>query len=282
MCSSKTTAARCPASRLSARTGKNVDRLLEMLALEAEILELKAVPEGMARGVVIESELDKGQGPVATVLVEKGTLRRGDSFVTGIHLRSCPRPPERARGFVESAGPSKPVLVLGITGTPQAGDSFKVVDDEKTAREIAARRRLAAKERELRRIGTVSLDYAMRYTKVFLDAIAYELAPVVVTSSEIEDRLAPLYRELGMTSGQLAAMTGIRERRQWEEGYPLYRGAAVAALKALGKSPVPANAIGTLIYGGVCRRRLRAGHSLPRGRGARARGTPDRSEHQLS
>lgn len=93
----------------------------------------------------------------------------------------------------------------------------------------------------------------MRYTKVFLDAIAYELAPVVVTSSEIEDRLAPLYRELGMTSGQLAAMTGIRERRQWEEGYPLYRGAAVAALKALGKSPVPANAIGTLIYGGVCR-----------------------------
>lgn len=143
---------------ISARSGKNVDKLLEMLALETEILELKADAEGMARGVVIESELDKGRGPVATILVEKGTLRRGDSFVTGIHY-GCVRDLLNERGvIVDSAGPSKPVLVLGITGTPQAGDSFKVVDDEKTAREIAARRRLAAKERELRRIGTVSLD----------------------------------------------------------------------------------------------------------------------------
>jgi translation initiation factor IF-2 len=143
---------------ISARSGKNVDRLLEMLALETEILELKATPEGMARGVVIESELDKGRGPVATVLIQKGTLRRGDCFVTGIHFGRV-RDLLNERGTIlESAGPSKPVLVLGITGTPQAGDSFKAVEDEKTAREIAARRRLAAKERELRRIGTVSLD----------------------------------------------------------------------------------------------------------------------------
>ncbi len=144
---------------ISARTGKNVDRLLEMLALETEILELKAEIEGMARGVVIESELDKGRGPVATVLVQKGTLTRGDSFVTGMHYGRV-RDLLNERGVIlESAGPSRPVLVLGITGTPQAGDSFKVVEDEKTAREIAARRRLAAKERELRRIGTVSLDH---------------------------------------------------------------------------------------------------------------------------
>jgi translation initiation factor IF-2 len=144
---------------ISARTGKNVDRLLEMLALETEILELKASIEGMARGVVIESELDKGRGPVATVLVQKGTLRRGDAFVTGIHYGRV-RDLLNERGIIlESAGPSRPVLVLGMTGTPQAGDSFTVVEDEKEAREIAARRRLAAKERELRRIGTISLDH---------------------------------------------------------------------------------------------------------------------------
>lgn len=150
---------------ISARTGKNVDRLLEMLALETEILELKANPQGMARGVVIESELDKGRGPVATVLIEKGTLRRGDAFVTGIHYGRV-RDLLNERGvIVETALPSQPVTVLGLTGTPQAGDSFKVVEDEKEAREIAARRRLAAKERELRRIGTVSLDHLYEQIK---------------------------------------------------------------------------------------------------------------------
>jgi translation initiation factor IF-2 len=144
---------------ISAKKGTGVDRLLEVLSLETEILELKANPEGLARGVVVESELDKGRGPVATVLIEKGTLRRGDPFVTGMHFGRV-RDMLNERGqSVEEATPSQPVLVLGLTGTPQAGDSFKVVEDEKEAREIAARRRLAAKERELRRIGTVSLDH---------------------------------------------------------------------------------------------------------------------------
>jgi len=150
---------------ISARTGKGVDRLLEMLALETEILELKANPEGMARGVVIEAELDKGRGPVATILVEKGTLRRGDAFVTGIHYGRVRDLLNERGSVVETALPSQPVLVLGLTGTPQAGDSFKVVADEKEAREIAARRRLAAKERELRRIGTVSLDHLYEQIK---------------------------------------------------------------------------------------------------------------------
>jgi translation initiation factor IF-2 len=150
---------------ISARTGKGMDRLLEVLALESEILELKANPEGKASGVVIESELDKGRGPVATVLVEKGKLRRGDPFVTGIHFGRV-RDLLNERGqIVESASPSQPVLVLGLDGTPQAGDSFKVVDDEKEAREIAGRRRLAQKERELRRIGTVSLDHLYEQIK---------------------------------------------------------------------------------------------------------------------
>ena len=150
---------------ISARTGQGIDRLLEVLALETEILELKANPSGKAQGVVIESELDKGKGPIATVLVEKGTLRKGDPFVTGIHhgrVRELFN--ERGR-LVESAGPSQPVLVLGLSGTPQAGDSFRVVDDEKEAREISARRRLAQKERELRTIGTISLDHLYEQIK---------------------------------------------------------------------------------------------------------------------
>ncbi len=143
---------------ISAKTGKGIDRLLEVLALETELLELKANPNGKAKGVVIESELDKGKGPVAWVLVQKGTLRKGDPFVTGIHYGKVRELFNEHGKAVESAGPSQPVLVLGLSGTPQAGDSFKVVNDEKEAREISARRRLAQKEREIRNIGSVSLD----------------------------------------------------------------------------------------------------------------------------
>lgn len=143
---------------ISAKTGAGIDRLLEVLALETEILELKASPVGKAYGVVIESELDKGKGPIATVLVQKGTMKKSDAFVTGIHNGRI-RDLYNERGIqIESAGPSQPVLVLGLSGTPQAGDSFRVVEDEKDARDISARRRLAQKERELRQIGTVSLD----------------------------------------------------------------------------------------------------------------------------
>ena len=150
---------------ISAKTGMGIERLLEVLALETEILELKASPVGKAYGVVIESELDKGKGPIATVLVQKGTMKKGDAFVTGIHNGRI-RDLYNERGQqVDSAGPSQPVLILGLSGTPQAGDSFRVVEDEKDAREISARRRLAQKERELRQIGTVSLDHLYEQIK---------------------------------------------------------------------------------------------------------------------
>jgi translation initiation factor IF-2 len=150
---------------ISAKTGKGVDRLLEMLALETQIMELKANPQGKAAGVVIESELDKGRGPVATVLIQKGILQKGDAFVTGIHYGRV-RDLFNDRGkIVESAKPSQPVLVLGLSGTPQAGDSFRVIADEKEARAISARRRLAAKERELRRMGGMSLDHLYEQIK---------------------------------------------------------------------------------------------------------------------
>ena len=144
---------------VSAKTGEGIDKLLEMLTLETEILELKAPFEGKAKGVVIEAELDKGKGAIATILIQQGILRKGDSFITGIHSGRV-RDLFNERGIsVETAGPSQPVVVLGLSGTPQAGDSFKVVDDEKVAREISARRRLAQKERELRKIGSVSLEH---------------------------------------------------------------------------------------------------------------------------
>lgn len=150
---------------ISARTGQGIDRLLEVLALETEILELKENPVGRAQGVVIESELDKGKGPIATVLVQKGTLRKGDPFVTGIHYGRVRELFNEHGRLVDTAGPSQPVLVLGLSGTPQAGDSFRVVGDEKDAREISARRRLAQKERELRTIGIVSLDHLYEQIK---------------------------------------------------------------------------------------------------------------------
>jgi translation initiation factor IF-2 len=150
---------------ISAKNGKGIDRLLEMLALETEILELKASPYGRARGVVVEAELDKGKGPIATVLVQHGTLKKGDPFITGIHSGRV-RDLYNERGqSVDTAGPSQPVIVLGLSGTPQAGDSFKVVDDEKEAREISARRRLAQREREMRKIGAVSLDHLYEQIK---------------------------------------------------------------------------------------------------------------------
>jgi len=143
---------------ISAKTGQGVDKLLEVLALETEILELKATPEGRAHGVVIEAELDKGKGPIATVLIQRGTLRKGNAFVTGIHSGRVRELHNERGSIVENAGPSQPVLIIGLSGTPQAGDSFRVLDDEKEAREISARRRLAQREREMRGINAVSLD----------------------------------------------------------------------------------------------------------------------------
>src|SRR5690606_37858036 len=122
---------------VSAHTGMGIKELLDAVLLQAEIMELKAVVDCPAKGVVIESRLDKGRGPVATVLVQNGTLKHGDAILAGHEYG-------RVRALIDengeptrSAGPSIPVEVLGLNGTPDAGDEFIVVEDEKRAREVA-------------------------------------------------------------------------------------------------------------------------------------------------
>ncbi|HXG04661.1 MAG TPA: translation initiation factor IF-2, partial [Candidatus Binatia bacterium] len=129
----------------SAKKGTGVDQLLEMTALQAEVLELRANPNRAAKGVIIESRLDKGRGPVATVLVQSGTLREGDAVVVGAHsgrIRALIDPTGKK---VKAAGPSDPVEILGLSGVPSAGDVLVAVSDERKARQIANMR--AEKER---------------------------------------------------------------------------------------------------------------------------------------
>ena len=150
---------------VSARTGQGMDVLLETLALEAEILELKANPDTHARGAVVESKLDVGKGSMATILVQNGTLHVGDPFVCGIYAGRV-RAMFNERGEqMKEAPPSSPCQVLGFDGTPQAGDELVVVEDEKTAREIASKRRMAARERDLRARKTVSLENSFNAKK---------------------------------------------------------------------------------------------------------------------
>jgi len=122
---------------LSALTGEGVDKLLDAITLQAEVLELEAIPEGNASGVVVEAMLDKGRGPVATILVQEGTLRRGDSFICGQVTGRVRAMFDEDGRAVEEAGPSSPVQVLGLSSTPNAGDEMLVAADEKSARELA-------------------------------------------------------------------------------------------------------------------------------------------------
>ena len=138
-------------AEVSAKTGQGIDDLLEKILLQADVLDLQANPDRPARGVVIEAELDKGMGPVATVLVTTGTLKVGDTFICGLYDgRVRALLDERDRN-VQDAGPSQPARVLGLSGVPQAGDTFAVLVDEKEARGIAQKRQRLQREQGFRR-----------------------------------------------------------------------------------------------------------------------------------
>ena len=143
---------------VSARTGAGMPQLLETLALEAEVLELKASRSARARGAVVESKLDPGKGSMATILIQNGTLHVGDPFVCGVYAGRVRAMFDDRGKQMKEAGPSTPCQVLGFDGTPQAGDELAVVEDEKSAREIASKRRMAARERDLRARKSISLE----------------------------------------------------------------------------------------------------------------------------
>ena len=145
---------------VSAKTGQGVDQLLDAISLQAEVLELKAVRDGRASGVVIESALDKGRGPVATILVQQGTLKKGDFIVTGVEYGRVRALFDETGRQVDSAGPSIPVQVLGLSGVPDAGDDFVVVADERLAKQVAAEREAKRRESRLTR-QTVRLEDVM-------------------------------------------------------------------------------------------------------------------------
>lgn len=143
---------------ISAKTGLNISNLLDLILLEAELLDLKANPNRLARGVVVEAELDKGRGITATILVQKGTLKIGDPFVAGIyHGKVRAMFDERGNKLTEAA-PSTPVQVLGFEGTPQAGDTFVVVKSEREAREISLKRQQLRREQDQKQVHHVTLD----------------------------------------------------------------------------------------------------------------------------
>ncbi len=143
---------------ISAKKRLGLDQLLEMLLLQAEILELKANPDKRARGHIIESRLDRGRGPVGTVLIKEGTLRTGDAFVCGLYHGKVRALFDDRGKKVETAGPSMPVEVQGFDGVPNAGDEFVVVENEKVAKRIAETRQQKHREKELAKQTKLTLE----------------------------------------------------------------------------------------------------------------------------
>jgi translation initiation factor IF-2 len=150
---------------VSATTGQGLDQLLEAIALQSEILELKANPNRAASGAVIEAQLDVGRGPVATVLVQNGTLKLGDIFVVGEQWGKVRALISDSGERIKTAGPSTPVEVLGLNGTPEAGDVLNVVETEAQAREIAEYRAQAAKDKRAALGAATTLEQLMANAK---------------------------------------------------------------------------------------------------------------------
>ncbi|BCR04827.1 hypothetical protein DESUT3_18960 [Desulfuromonas versatilis] len=143
---------------VSAKKQTNLDQLLEMILLQAEVMELKADPDKRGKGTIVEARLDKGRGPVATVLVQEGTLKIGDPIVSGVHFGRVRTMTDDRGSRVEAAGPSMPVEVTGLSGVPDAGEMFHAVEDEKVAKDVAQHRQQKLREAELAKTSKISLE----------------------------------------------------------------------------------------------------------------------------
>jgi len=197
---------------ISAKKGINIDLLLEKVLLEAELLNLKANPNRKARGRIIEAELDKGRGIVATVLIQKGTLRIGDPFVCGIWSGKV-RAMFNERGQrLEIAKPSQPVQVIGFDGIPQAGDEFVVLEDEKQARDVSMKRQQLKREQDFRQRHRLTLDDLSRdikegkvrdlpiIVKADVDGSAEALSDALMKLSTEEVKVKVIYKGVGEIS----------------------------------------------------------------------------------
>ena len=143
---------------VSAKKRENIDHLLEMVLLTADVLELKADPDKQAKGTIIEAKLDKNRGPLATVLVQRGTLNVGDSIVTGTTVGRIRAMVDDKGISVKNAGPSTPVEILGLPDVPEAGELFYAIKDEKIARQLAEKRKFKQKEEQMKTTSRISLD----------------------------------------------------------------------------------------------------------------------------
>ncbi|MFA5148699.1 MAG: translation initiation factor IF-2 [Candidatus Omnitrophota bacterium] len=176
---------------VSAKTGKGIEELLEMLLLEAEMLELKADPTGNTKGVVIEGKISKGGGPIATVLVQKGTLRPGDIVVAGLHYGKVRAMINDLGHRLNEAPPSKPVEILGLAGLPEAGDIFFTVPDERTARELVEKRRQEAKAAQMQPVKRITLEELSQQVK---EGKAKELK--VIVKADVQGSVEALEQSL--------------------------------------------------------------------------------------
>jgi translation initiation factor IF-2 len=181
---------------VSAKTQEGIPHLLEMLLLQADILELKANPNKLARGTIIEAKLDRGRGPVATVLVQEGTLHIGDAFVCGVFYGKVRAMVDDHGHKVDAASPSFPVEILGLQGVPQAGDSFIAVTDEAKARQVAEYRQGKQRETELVKSSKVSLEELYDQIKA---GDVRELR--VVLKADVQGSVEALTEALGRLSG---------------------------------------------------------------------------------
>ncbi|MFQ6615422.1 MAG: translation initiation factor IF-2 [Fidelibacterota bacterium] len=166
---------------ISAKTGHGVNELLELLALETEVLELKANPDTEAKGTVIESRLDRGHGAIGTVLIQKGTVRAGDAFVCGNSSGKVRALLNERNVRIESAGPSQPVQILGFQVPPQAGDRFAVVAGERQAKQLAGERERVRREIDRQRIRAKTLD---RISEEIREGVLKTLALVVKADAD--------------------------------------------------------------------------------------------------
>jgi len=199
---------------LSAKTGQGVDNLLDSISLQAEVLELRAVPDGRATGVVIESALDKGRGPVATVLVQQGRLQKGDFLVCGTQYGRVRALFDETGKQVQDAGPSIPVQVLGLSGVPDAGDDFVVVEDERLAKDVAQQR--DAKRRETRLVSQAG--NRMEDIMAQMGAAETQLSLPLIVKADVQGSVQALREALtGLSNEQIrinvisAGVGGITE-----------------------------------------------------------------------